>query len=235
MTTRIHPPASPPPDSDDEQLRCGRMLFEVWSDWEDGVVDSCPHCERAVQDLDQLGTAVRQMEDATDEAEVSSGFDPAALTQRVMDVVRLELRPGRPLPLSDPADHMWIMESVAARTLRTAAEQVPGVRAGSCRIDPATASGTGKVTVRIGIRAPWSTPDLQELADRVRSRVEQAADRRLGLDIGGVDICITDLDDAPVGDEASAGDDVGADHAPSGDDAPACQDASATTEKGREG
>ncbi|MFA3842652.1 Asp23/Gls24 family envelope stress response protein [Streptomyces aureus] len=158
MTTRIHLPASPPPDSDDEQLSCGRMLSEVWSDWEDGAVDSCPHCERAVQELDQLGTAVRQLEDTTDEACDPSGFDPAALTQRVMDVVRLELRPGRPLPLSNPADDMWIMESVAARTLRTAAEQVPGVRAGSCRIDPEKASGTGmgtgKVTVRIGIRAP---------------------------------------------------------------------------------
>ncbi|MGW4391007.1 Asp23/Gls24 family envelope stress response protein [Streptomyces sp. NPDC004685] len=204
MTTRIHPPASPPPDSDDEQLPCGRMLSEVWSDWEDGIVDSCHHCERAVQDLDQLETAVRQMEDATDEAEDSSAFDPAALTQRVMDVVRLELRPGRPLPLSDPADDMWIMESVAARTLRTAAEQVPGVRAGSCRIDPEEASGTGKVTVRLGIRAPLSAPDLQELADKVRSRVEQAADRRLGLGIGGIDIRITDLDDASADDGALA-------------------------------
>lgn len=199
MTTRIHPPASPPPP-DDEQLPCGQLLSQVWSAWEDGLTDdhqrTCPYCRQSIQDLEKVETAVRQLRDETDDAEGTSGFDAAALTQRVMNVVRLELRPGRPLPLGGPEDNMWIMESVAARTLRAAVEQVPGVRAGSCRITP-EAPGAGRVSVRLGIHAPLLAPDLPELAESVRRRVKQAADQRLGLDIAGIDIRITDLVDAP--------------------------------------
>ncbi|MEV8566512.1 Asp23/Gls24 family envelope stress response protein [Streptomyces sp. NPDC051322] len=206
MTTRIYPPGSPPPDdSDDEELPCGRLLSQVWSAWEDGATDThqrtCLHCGEARRDLEELQTTVRQLRD---DADRSSGFDAAALVQRVMGVVRLELRPGRPLPLGEPGDNMWIMESVAARTLRAAAEQVPGVRAGSCRITPDVTAATGRVTVRLGIYAPLSAPDLRELADRVRRAVQQAADQRLSMDIAGIDVHISDLVETP-GDSTGKG------------------------------
>ncbi|MET7289350.1 Asp23/Gls24 family envelope stress response protein [Streptomyces sp. NPDC005573] len=199
MTTRFHPPDTPPPhEPDDERLPCGRLLSGVWTAWEEGAtdehLDTCPHCRAAVAELEDLERAVEQLRDDTP---APADYDAAALTERVMNVVRLELRPGRPLPLGEPEEDMWIVESAAARTLRAAAEREPGVRAGSCRITPDDDAGTGLVAVRLGIRAPMSAPDLPGLADRVREHVRRAADRSLGLRIADIDVHITDLTDTP--------------------------------------
>ncbi|MEV6719444.1 Asp23/Gls24 family envelope stress response protein [Streptomyces xanthochromogenes] len=198
MTTRIHPPDTPPPhDPDDERLPCGRLLSQVWSDWEGGAVDphqaDCPDCTSAVAELEKLGTAVRQLRDCTEDA---SGYDTSSLTERVMDVVRLELRPGHPLPLGAPDEDMWVMESAAARVLRAAAERVPGVRSGSCRITPEP-DQPGRVAISLHIVAPMTAPGLPALAEEVRRSVGEAADHRLGLEITGIDVHIVGIADEP--------------------------------------
>ncbi|WP_260334183.1 Asp23/Gls24 family envelope stress response protein [Streptomyces beigongshangae] len=189
---------------DDERLPCGRLLSRVWDDRKRqraGTADphprTCPHCRRAVSGLDELGSAVAELR--RDETADTSAYDTAPLAERVMDLVRLELRPGRPLPLGEPAEDLWIMEAVAARTLRAAAESVSGVRAGSCRLFPrscALPAGTGRgpVEVRLDVHAPPGVP-LPELAERIRGRVREAADLRLGMDVAAVDIRISDLTD----------------------------------------
>ncbi|MEV1022866.1 Asp23/Gls24 family envelope stress response protein [Streptomyces sp. NPDC050264] len=198
MTAHTDPPNTHADADGDEQLPCGRLLSEVWDAWEapghDPHMDTCPHCQEAVRDLDQLEVAVRGLRD--EPAEITDS-DASTLTRRVMDVVRLELRPGRPLPLGEPDEDLWIMEAVAARTLRAAAETVPGVRAGSCRIEPMWRSGaaTGPVEVRLEIHAP-SHAFLPDVAEDVRTRARDVADRELGLDIGAVEISITDLVDS---------------------------------------
>ncbi|MFD4572738.1 Asp23/Gls24 family envelope stress response protein [Streptomyces sp. NPDC058417] len=191
----------------DERLPCGRLLSQVWEDWEHRAdaphLRDCPHCQEAVRGLEQLESAVR---DLRDEPADSAHFDTATLTRRVMDVVRLELRPGRPLPLGEPDEDLWIMEAVAARTLRAAAESVPGVRAGSCRLRPGgvdraadvTRPTGGPVEVRLDLHAPVAAAaSLPELADEVRERVREAADRELGMNVLYVDIRVTDLVDIP--------------------------------------
>ncbi|MFF3635695.1 hypothetical protein [Streptomyces sp. NPDC002250] len=117
-----------------------------------------------------------------------------------MDLVRLELRPGRPLPLGEPAEDRWIMETVAARTLREAAETVDGVRAGSCRLAPADGPDAVAVELRLDIHAPAGAGP-PELAERVRQRVRETADRHPGLVVAAMDIRITDLVDAPAADD----------------------------------
>ncbi|MFD5625412.1 MULTISPECIES: Asp23/Gls24 family envelope stress response protein [unclassified Streptomyces] len=202
MTAHTDPPAARAGMDDDEQLPCGRLLSQVWEAWEQRADDphlaACPHCRAAVRDLDGLESAVRNLRD--DPAD-SSEYDAASVTRRVMDVVRLELRPGRPLPLGEPAEDLWIMEAVAARTLRAAAETVPGVRAGSCRlVPPATDDSpteSGPVEVRLDIHAPADV-SLPDLAEQVRGRVRAAADSELGLVVTAVDIRITDLVGAPA-------------------------------------
>ncbi|MFD7717323.1 Asp23/Gls24 family envelope stress response protein [Streptomyces sp. NPDC059814] len=196
MTTHTDPPhPTPAEDPDDERLPCGRLLSHVWELWEQGAadphLDGCPHCRRAVDELAGLESAVRGLRAETDTTET---YDATPLTQRVMDVVRLELRPGRPLPLGGPDEDLWIMEAVAARTVRTAAETVTGVRAGSCRIVPGAPrpQGRARIDVRLELHA-LLTHDLPELADQVRRRVREAVDGGLGLDITELDIRITDL------------------------------------------
>ncbi|MFF0855777.1 Asp23/Gls24 family envelope stress response protein [Streptomyces sp. NPDC003280] len=198
MTTRTDPPDRAHADGDDELLPCGRRLSRVWDDWERRTDDAhrtgCPHCRRAVRELDELETAVRGLREETPD---TSGYDAGPLTRRVMDLVRLELRPGRPLPLGDPDEDLWITEAVAARALREAAETVDGVRAGSCRLAPAAGPDTGAVEIRLDIHAPAGA-GLPELAERVRRRVRDTAGRDLGMVMAAVDIRVTDLvDTAP--------------------------------------
>ncbi|MFD9590105.1 Asp23/Gls24 family envelope stress response protein [Streptomyces sp. NPDC059980] len=190
-------------DEDDELLPCGRPLGEVWEIAEDPTRadahgEGCPHCGRALDEWTRLESLVGGLRDETDTV---ASYDATPLTRRVMDVVRVELRPGRPLPLGDPAEDLWIMEAVAARTLRTAGETVAGVRAGSCRIVPRTPSapgGSAGVDVRLDIVAPVDAA-LEHLAERVRERVLDVARGRLGMDVTAVDIRITDLT-GPVAD-----------------------------------
>ncbi|MEU6762131.1 Asp23/Gls24 family envelope stress response protein [Streptomyces sp. NPDC046853] len=187
---------------DDELLPCGRKLSYVWEQSEAGVpdphIESCPHCTQAVDALRHLEGIVTQARDAAPREP-----DTSALTGRVMDVVRLELRPGRTLPLGDEDEDAWIVEAAAARTIRAAAESLPGVRAGSCRIDPlapgsaAAPAGRlarGPVKVRIEVQVPL-TWNLPEAADLVRGRVIEAVDGELGMRIAGVDVRITDVID----------------------------------------
>lgn len=185
--------------ADDELLLCGRLLSRTWEDWERGADDphlrTCPHCRQAVRGLDDLESVVRGLQAETDTT--ASAYDTEPLTRRIMDVVRLELRPGRPLPLGEPTEDLWIMEAVVARALRAAAESVPGVRAGSCRLRDGDGDG---VEVRLEIHAPADAP-LPELAARVRERVWEAADRELGMDITAVDIRVTDLVPASLSDD----------------------------------
>ncbi|ALV33679.1 Asp23/Gls24 family envelope stress response protein [Streptomyces sp. CdTB01] len=204
MTAHTDPPNSAvTPGDDDELLPCGRLLSHTWRAWEeqadDAHVRSCPYCRQAVGDLDRLESAVRGLRDDTADA---AARDAEPLTRRVMDVVRLELRPGRPLPLGEPAEDLWVMEAVAARVLRAAAETVPGVRAGSCRLLDGREDGTphGAVVVRLDIHAPVDA-FLPEVADEVRRRVREAADRELGMPLAAVDIRVIDLVAAPADDD----------------------------------
>ena len=193
MTDRTDPPNIPPAEGDDELLPCGRLLSRTWDDWEQQTDDphlrSCPHCRQAVHGLDGLESVVRGLQEEADAS--ASAYDTEPLTRRIMDVVRLELRPGRPLPLGEPAEDLWIMEAVAARTLRAAAETVSCVRAGSCRLLPLP---QGLVEVRLDIHAPADV-SLPELAEEVRGKVREAADRQLGMAIAAVDVRVTDLID----------------------------------------
>ncbi|MFF4471605.1 Asp23/Gls24 family envelope stress response protein [Streptomyces sp. NPDC001599] len=192
--------------AEDERLACGRLLSEVWEAGEGGADDPhlrvCAHCSAAVRQLDLLGAAVRGASGGGREPE----WDAGALTERVMDVVRLELRPGRPLPLGEREEDLWVREAMAAKALRAAAETVPGVRAGSCRIRPAESGGSpsrGPVRVRLEVVVPL-TPRLRDLAEEVRRRVRGAADDALGLPVDHVDVHITDVTDPAGADPAGA-------------------------------
>ncbi|MGW0535355.1 Asp23/Gls24 family envelope stress response protein [Streptomyces sp. NPDC003032] len=195
-----------------EPLPCGRDLWSVWERWESGEPDphaaACPHCAEALNTLRRLEdvvSAARETEPREQEA------DASALVGRVMDVVRLELRPGRTLPLGEEDEDAWIVEAAAARTVRAAAESLPGVRAGSCRIEvrpqdaapaaaptaPAAPEGRPRrdpVMIRLEVETPLSW-NLQEVADRVRHRVLEAVDAELGMRTVTVDVTITDITD----------------------------------------
>ncbi|MEU3400998.1 Asp23/Gls24 family envelope stress response protein [Streptomyces filamentosus] len=185
------------PDEDLELLACGRDLATVWEHAgrpdADPHTATCPSCRQAVADLEHLRAAV--LPPAAPPADI----DTTAVVRRVMDAVRLELRPGRTLPLGGAGEDSWIYESVAARTLRTAAEQVPGVLAGSCRITPPgsrTHPTRGPSTVHLGITVAYGQ-DLPDTVRAVRESLIRAARHHLGLALSDLDITVTDLHEPP--------------------------------------
>ncbi|MFF0744840.1 hypothetical protein ACFYVL_31000 [Streptomyces sp. NPDC004111] len=191
----------------DDLLPCGRSLYAVWEDHETGADPAtdaagvpghppadCPHCSAALQELRALDDFVQR---ARSEEQSAPQPDAAGVAARVMDLVRLELRPGRTLPLGEPDEAHWIVEAAAAKTLRAAAETVPGVRAGSCRVAPAAGAKSGPrgpVRVTIEVEA-GSARALPALADAVRTAVAGAADRAIGIRVAMVDVAVVDIFD----------------------------------------
>ncbi|WP_331761197.1 Asp23/Gls24 family envelope stress response protein [Streptomyces anulatus] len=185
-------------DEDLELLACGRDLAAVWEHADRPDIDphtaTCPYCQQAVADLEHLRAAV------VPPATPSADIDTAAVVRRVMDAVRLELRPGRNLPLGEVSEDSWIYESVAARILRTAAEQVPGVLAGSCRITPPGSRAhptRGASTVYLGITVAYGH-DLPDTTRAVRESLFRAARQHLGLSLSDLNITVTDLHEPPT-------------------------------------
>lgn len=177
------------PPAVDEVLPCGRRLSQVWEQALDGMSAddphtlSCPGCREAVEGLATLNAATRALR-----AKDPPGLQ--ALTDRVMSVVRSEVRLGRLLPLADPDLDLRIAENAAARVLRRAADTVPGARAATCRLVP-EGGGTGvQVTMALAVSLDRPLPDRVR---QVRRSVVNAAGQALGLAVTAVDIIVVDI------------------------------------------
>ncbi|MER6082545.1 hypothetical protein [Streptomyces sp. NPDC001833] len=181
--------ADVPPFAGDEVLPCGRLLSRVWEQGRDAPPAagphpaSCPYCREAVEGLATVNAAARALRD-----EDPPGLH--ALADRVMDVVRAEVRFGRILPLADPHLDLRIAESAAAKVLRRAADTVPGARAATCRLVP-EGNGTG-VRVTMTLAASLDRP-LPDRVHQVRRSVLHAAGQDLGLTVTAVDIAVVDV------------------------------------------
>lgn len=194
-------------EDEDTVLPCGRDLADLWDEESrneqaplqqagDPHTAGCPHCTAALADLALLRNAALRHSQETG-ADWEGGA--ARLTANIMDVVRLELRPGRTLALGEMDEDAWIYEAVAARAFRSAAEQVPGVRAGSCRISPEPSPRPGSRTparVRIEVTIGMSQ-DIQRTADRIRRSIAKSAEQALGLQLTSIDVIVFDLHDEP--------------------------------------
>lgn len=188
------PPSAPIGDDagplgDDEVLTCGRLLSQVWELAQDAPsatdphLASCAQCREAVEGLSALNRATRALR-----AKDPPGLQ--ALVDRIMRIVRAEVRLGQLLPLADPLLDLRIAESTAAKVLRQAADAVPGVRAAECRLAP-TDDGFG-VRAAMTVVATLERP-LPETGEQVRQSVLKAADRVLGLGVTDVDITVVDV------------------------------------------
>ncbi|MER7394981.1 Asp23/Gls24 family envelope stress response protein [Streptomyces sp. NPDC000151] len=191
-------------EGEDPALPCGRTLSEVWEAAEETPDDphtaGCPHCQEAVAELGVLDDYVRRARggDADEAAEAADAAAAERITARVMDLVRTDLRPGRTLPLGEPADDAWITEAAAAKAFRAAAEALPAVFAGSCKVTLQAPDGPATVNMEVAAGLEWPLP---ELAERIRERVLAAADEVVGMSVSAVDVTVVDLIDADAGEE----------------------------------
>ncbi|MEV6112524.1 hypothetical protein AB0L59_08325 [Streptomyces sp. NPDC052109] len=181
--------ADGPPFEGDEVLPCGRLLSRVWEQARDAApatdphTVTCPHCREAVEGLAAVNAATRALR-----AEGAPGL--YALVDRVMNVVRAEVRLGRLLPLADPDRPLRIAESAAAKVLRQAADTVPGARAATCRF--VTVGEGTDVRVTMTLAAALDRP-LPDRVHQVRRSVLHSAGQDLGLAVTAVDITVVDV------------------------------------------
>ncbi|WP_432029902.1 hypothetical protein [Streptomyces sp. 1222.5] len=179
------------PLSPDEELTCGRLLSQVWDQAldpapaEDPHTMTCPFCHEAIASLAAVKAATRALR----------GQAPTylrSLADGVMNIVRSEARLGRLLPLADPVLDLRIAENAAAKVLRQAADNVPGVRAAACRLAPAdTSDADNGVAVALTLAVSLDRP-FSDRTDEVRRAVIHAAERTIGLHATAVDITVID-------------------------------------------
>ncbi|MQY40808.1 hypothetical protein SRB17_88410 [Streptomyces sp. RB17] len=173
----------------DEVLPCGRLLSHAWEQARDAAAEtdphttSCPHCREAAQGLAALGAATQVLRE-----QQPTGM--SAVADRVMAIVRSEVRLGRMLPLNDPALDLQIAESAAAKVLRRAADAVPWAKAVSCRLTPQDQAPG--VHVAMTLAATLDQP-LPATADVVRRSVIDAADMAIGMAVTDVDVTVIDV------------------------------------------
>jgi hypothetical protein len=178
-----------PPFAGDEVLPCGQLLSRVWEQARDTTpaadphTFSCPHCREAAEGLAAVDAATRALR-----AEDTPGLH--ALADRVMNIVRAEVRFGRLLPLADPHLDLRIAESAAAKVLRQAADTVPGARAATCRLVPAGSGTDVRVTMTLAAALDRPLPDR---VHQVRRSVLRSAGQDLGLTVTAVDITVVDV------------------------------------------
>ncbi|MEW2289875.1 hypothetical protein [Streptomyces sp. NPDC047841] len=113
-----------------------------------------------------------------------------ALADRVLNIVRAEVRLRRLLPLADPDRDLRISESAAAKVLRQAADTIPGVAVATCRLVP-EGEGTD-VQVTMTLAAALDAP-LPAQVHQVRRSVFRSAVQDLGLAVTAVDITVVDV------------------------------------------
>ncbi|MFF7176053.1 nucleopolyhedrovirus P10 family protein [Streptomyces pseudovenezuelae] len=120
--------------------------------------------------------------------------------------VRHQLGLGRLLPMGGPRDGAWISEEAVRAVLRTAAEDLRGVRLGAVRIGlarpeeahesavppPPSALPPGPLRLAAEFEATPAEP-LPVTAERLRAALAGAAAGVLGLELDEVDLKVTAL------------------------------------------
>ncbi|WP_433573329.1 Asp23/Gls24 family envelope stress response protein [Streptomyces sp. CA-251247] len=196
---------------DVDLLPCGRDPFRTieqgQSEQPDAHARSCAYCTAVLSETALLNDVVRRAGDGGSAGGDADAGDDTDRTARIMDVVRLELSPGRNLPLGGSDEDTWITEAATARTFRAAAASLAGVHVSDCVVRPLDAADSGParwprgpVHVRLDavVARTWN---LQEVAARIREHITSAADTELGMDVAVIDVRIADILDPEAGDE----------------------------------
>ncbi|MCE3552292.1 Asp23/Gls24 family envelope stress response protein [Pseudonocardia sp. RS11V-5] len=193
-----------PEDGRLEPLACGRDAADVWDHAVGGTLDAherdCPHCRAAAADALGLDDVVHRM---AAERPVPPPSVLDGVMRAVIDTVTAELRPQDLVPLDSPAGPARLSRPAAARVLRHVVDGMDGMRARSCRIEPAGSGAGGTngadpfgVTVAMSVTARFGV-DLASVTARVRQMVVAAGEQALGMPVRSVDIAVVDLWDEP--------------------------------------
>ncbi|MFJ4028673.1 Asp23/Gls24 family envelope stress response protein [Paenarthrobacter sp. NPDC089989] len=185
-----------------DTLECGHSLAELSSYLDTGAfsdpahLETCPECQSGLATLRRLSGFAGELVHA-DVAEAGSGADD--WMQSILSNLRLELRPGRTIPLTsdNPADVLSETEGAVTALIRSVVDAIPGTAAGKCHLLGDVTDPEAEITVTVDIAVVYGH-HLEERATQVREALAEALRTQTEMNITGIDVTITDvLDPGP--------------------------------------
>jgi hypothetical protein len=178
-------------------LGCGHSLADL-SEYLDtgrigdpGHLADCPECQSGLASLRSLSALGHELLDA-DTAAAGSGSDDWMKT--ILGNLRLELRPGRSIPLrsDSPEDVLTETEGSISALIRSVADALPGTAAGKCRLYGDVTRPGAPITVGVDLAVVYGHP-LEDRAATLRWKLAAALARQTELNITAIDVTITDV------------------------------------------
>jgi hypothetical protein len=180
-------------------LECGKTVDEL-SDYlaagrlpYDPDIETCPECLNALDALERVGMLSRSLL----EREASElPPPPANWFDRIMDVVRSEMRVGRSLPVQhpDPRVQITITEGAVRALVRSVGDEIDGLYIGRVDIDGDAEVPGAPVEVNITGTIGWDRSVLDATA-LLRTAVYDALAQHTDLNVVAVNVTIEDVHD----------------------------------------
>jgi hypothetical protein len=197
-----------------DALECGHSLAELSTYLDTGQIAdpdhlrSCPECQAGLASLRRLSELGSELL-SSDLADAGSGNDD--WMQSILDNLRLELRPGRNIPLrsEDPNHHLWETEGSITALIRSVADALPGTAAGKCRLHgdvtgsgdeigtTRTSTAGAGITVDVEIAVVYGHP-MEERAAELRRELAKTLAIQTELNIEAINITVTDVLEPPA-------------------------------------
>ena len=180
-----------------DTLDCGHSLAELSEYLDTGLIGDpehlaqCPECQAGLASLRRLSALGNELIDA-DITEAGSGTDD--WMQAILGNLRLELRPGRSIPVrgDDPGDLLAETEGSISALIRSIADGMPGTAAGKCRLQGDVTEPGAPITVDVELAVVYGHP-LKEQAAALRWQLAEALSRHTELNITEIQVTITDV------------------------------------------
>lgn len=189
--------------NDETRLGCGRPVEDVWATAESAPnahEQTCPFCQDARHSLQELAEATDAL--VVQEAEAPEYAPDSRVKDLVMQLVHVEVRRGRPIPLVHPLDGtpsgLTISKQAVLDVIWRAADGVSGVRARHCHIElEAAAQQPGRpAVVHLGVNvAVAAGVSILEVTEKLRTRLQQQIALETGLSTRRINVTVEDLYD----------------------------------------
>lgn len=189
--------------NDETRLGCGRSVEDVWATAEsppDAHEQTCPFCQEARHSLHELAEATDAL--VLQEAEAPEYAPDSRVKDLVMQLVHVEVRRGRPIPLLNPLDgtppSLTISKQAVLDVIWRAADGVSGVRARHCQISLEAASQEpGRpAAVQLGVNiAVAAGISILEVTEKLRTRLQEQIASETGLSTRRITVTVEDLYD----------------------------------------
>ena len=187
--------------NDETRLGCGRTVEDVWTTAEsppDAHEQTCPFCQDARHSLHELAEATDAL--VVQEADAPEYAPDSRVKDLVMQLVHVEVRRGRPIPLLNPLDgtppSLTISKQAVLDVIWRAADGVSGVRARHCQISLEAASQEpgrpAAVHLGVNIAVAAGIPIL-EVTEKLRTRLQEQIASETGLSTRRITVTVEDL------------------------------------------